>query len=117
MAHAHVAAQQTSQLEYTVYIYHRPENQIEGQSDWEMRSVSRDRKSAMIEARRLYKTQNFKKVEIKQRVKNPRTTFDFDQTLKVLEQGRNRKKVMASLWIFGVLSVSLASVAAIVAFS
>ncbi len=117
MAHALVNVRQSSQIEYSVYIYHRPENQIKGQCDWEMRSVSPNKKLAMIEARRLFKSRNFKKVEIKQRVKNPHTKSISDQTLKILEPGHRRRQIVASLWMGSVLMLALGTVAAIAYFS
>lgn len=52
--------------EYAVYVYHRPENHLEGQSDWEMRSVTGDLRAALCEARNLHKSRNFRCVEVKQ---------------------------------------------------
>lgn len=51
--------------EYAVYVYHRPENHLEGQGDWEMRGVTRDLRVAVREARSLYDSRNFRRVEVK----------------------------------------------------
>lgn len=113
MAHLMVKAHPDSHSEYAVYIYHRPENQIEGQSDWEMRSVSRDLKAAMSEAQRLYQSENFQKVEIKQRVLDPRTQVTSDMTLKVLEPGERLERLMLCLLCGLVLCFGLSVVGAI----
>lgn len=57
--------------EYAVYVYHRLENHLEGQSDWEMRGVTHDLNAALREARSLYNTRNFRRVEIKLRSCKP----------------------------------------------
>jgi hypothetical protein len=113
MAHALVKARPASQPEYTVYIYHHPENQIEGQGDWEMRSVNYDLRTAISEADRLFKSRNFKKVEIKQRIRDPRTRSVTDQTLKIFEPGQHAARW--STWVFtaSVLLLSLAITAAL----
>lgn len=57
--------------EYTVYVYHWPENHLEGQGDWEKRGVTADLHAALREARRLYGSRNFRCVEIKRHLFRP----------------------------------------------
>jgi hypothetical protein len=113
MAYASVKARPVPQPRYTVYIYHRPENQIEGQGDWEMRSVSEDLQSALDEAHRLYDSENFKKVEIKQKIHDPRTQSFSDQTLRVLEPGARMAAIQSGLMTAGVLLAGLIVIYAI----
>lgn len=103
MGCATAKAREEPGTEYAVYVYHRPENQIEGQSDWEMRSVSKDLRSALYEAQRLFDSSNFKKVEIKHRVKNSRTKAVYDYTFKVLERGAGYRRARTALFSAGVV--------------
>ncbi|MEM7651375.1 MAG: hypothetical protein AAF204_04760, partial [Pseudomonadota bacterium] len=83
MAHAFAKAHPDSQPEYSVYIYHYPENQHEGQNDWEMRTSTPDLNLALHKAQSLYASQSYRKVEVKQRFLDPKTEKMRDATLKV----------------------------------
>lgn len=85
MAQAPAKAHPFLHPEYSVYIYHLPENQHEGQSDWERRSVSADLKVALDEAYRLFKSRNFKRVEVTQRHSDPYTQAVKARTVKVFD--------------------------------
>ena len=79
--------------EYTVYIYHLPENQLEGQSDWEMRGMTNNLDIAMYEAQSLFESRNFKKVEVKQRMADPASEKVSDISIKIYEQAQAAAKV------------------------
>jgi hypothetical protein len=109
MAHAQATAHPFLHPEYSVYIYHLPENHLDGQSDWERRSVFADSAAAMNEAYRLFKSQNFKKVEVKQRQHNPYTRSVKARTVKVFDPQSNKKAALHWLAAFaGVLGVCIA---------
>lgn len=91
MAHAQATAHPFLHPEYSVYIYHLPENHLDGQSDWERRSVFADSAAAMNEAYRLFKSHNFKKVEVKQRQCDPYTQTVKAKTVKVLDLKSHKK--------------------------
>ncbi|MBL4803649.1 MAG: hypothetical protein JKY71_02195 [Alphaproteobacteria bacterium] len=82
-AKADIQATDTQGPEYSVYIYHRPENQHEGQNDWEMRSTTYDLNAAINEAVSLHESEGYRKVEIKKRLFDPETSAVKDQVLKV----------------------------------
>ncbi len=82
-AEAESQAIDTQSPEYSVYIYHRPENQHEGQNDWEMRSTTIDLNAAINEAVSLHESEGYRKVEIKKRLIDPDTMAVSDQILKV----------------------------------
>lgn len=84
-AHAHTAS--SSGPEYAVYIYHHPENLMEGQNDWEMRVLTPDLKNALEKARSLYESRGYRMVEVKKRAMDMRTARMQDQTLKVFDHG------------------------------
>ena len=96
------------QPEYSVYIYHHPENQHEGQNDWEMRTVTRDLDKALNEARSLYRSQSFRKVEVKQRIVDPKTENPKDFTLKIFSEDRTDPALSTWVVAFG-LVLSLAA--------
>lgn len=103
MAQACAKAGISVQTEYSVYIYHLPENQHEGQNDWEKRRVTADLNAAMREARMLYRSRGYRKVEVKQRLKDPRTRLMRDHTLKVfgLESGGLASRFACGIWPVG----------------
>ncbi len=71
--------------EYSIYIYHHPSNHLEGWNDWEKRSVTQDLKEAMQEAESLFASQEFEKVEIKEKRFDARKDHLVDRTLKIYE--------------------------------
>ncbi len=86
---------------YSIYIYHRPENCLEGQSDWERRSMTDNFHSAMQEALRLTRSQNFKKVEIRAQRTHPKTAHITDNTVHIFTP-RNKgfwRKVFSFFWM------------------
>ncbi len=103
MAQALAKADTSTQPEYSIYIYHRPENQHEGQNDWEMRTITPDLNAAMDEAESLYQSQGYRKVEVKQRVVDPKTEVARDYTLKVFATERDELPLEAWLASFAVL--------------
>lgn len=95
-AHAHAHAALSAEPEYAVYIYHHPENRLEGQNDWEMRTRTTSLQDALDEARCLHESRGYRMVEVKKRALNQRTARVQDQTFKVFdcqsdEQGPSAK--------------------------
>ena len=108
MAHAVAKDSIFIQPEYSVYIYHLPENQIEGHNDWEMRTHTQDLRAAIDEARSLHSSQSYRKVEIKERTLDPKTETFKDKTLKIYRleyKARPFKRMVFSIGI--VLTSSL----------
>ena len=94
----------TANPEYSVYIYHRPENQHEGQNDWEMRSTTLDLNAAINEAVSLHESEGYRKVEIKKRLFDPETSTVSDQVLKVfMHEKEGHTPLEAKLAIISVL--------------
>lgn len=103
MAQAFAKADILSQPEYSIYIYHRPENQHEGQNDWEMRTMTLDLNEAMDEAESLHRSQGYRKIEVKQRIIDPKTALVHDYTLKVFATERDKLSLEVWLASFAVL--------------
>lgn len=99
------------QPEYSVYIYHRPENQHEGQNDWEMRTSTLDLNAALDEAESLHQSQSFRKVEVKQRIMDPRTEQVRDYTLKVFAHDKDGARLHTWFAAFGILFIAMGVVA------
>ena len=108
MAQVLAKADSSSQPEYSVYIYHRPENQHEGQNDWEMRTITQDLNVALDEAESLYESQGYRKVEVKQRIIDPKTELMRDYTLKVFASEKDKLPPEAWLTSFAVLFAAAA---------
>ncbi len=102
-AKADTHAQDVQVPEYSVYIYHRPENQHEGQNDWEMRSTTYDLNAAINEAVSLHESEGYRKVEIKKRLVDPDTALAQDQVLKVFMHEKIDFPLEAKLAISSVL--------------
>jgi len=103
MAYAFARAALSSSSEYSVYIYHHPQNQCEGQNDWEMRTSTSDLNTALDEAEALYRSNSFRKVEVKQRVVNSKTRQVKDYTLKIFSGRNDRFKFLKFMrsWVYG----------------
>lgn len=114
MAEAIAKAEAFTSPEYSVYIYHRPENQHEGQNDWEMRTITPDLKFALDEAEALYESKGYRKVEVKQRVVDYKTDKIHDHTLKIFSS--HKKTVFVEFW-FCALGLSLIGVGILLMFS
>jgi len=90
MAYPLTKACESACAEYSIYIYHRPENYLEGQSDWERRHTTFDFGVALREALRLTQTRNFRKVEIRQRITHPKTAHISDSTVRIFTPEKTR---------------------------
>ena len=97
MVHAFARPVFSAPPQYTVYIYHHPENRLEGQNDWEIRTITADLKQALREAASLYESQGYRMVEIKKRVTNPKTAQSRDRTLKIFD-GRSGKTLTKAVY-------------------
>jgi hypothetical protein len=77
---------QGSGLEYTIYVFRKPENQNEPAGRWTrhstMASLAQARKRALV----LFRSGNYHRVEIKQKLFDRRQKRTVDITLKVIEQ-------------------------------
>ena len=89
--------------EYSIYIYHHPENQHEGQNDWEKRSTTVDLKEALDEAISLHQSEGYCRVEIMKRLVDPETAQAKDQVLKVFAHEKLDVSFEAKLAISAVL--------------
>lgn len=86
MSNALLESQERLQPEYSIYIYHHPDNYVEGWNDWEKRSVTYDLKAALIEAETLYASNEFQRVEIKEKIYDERRQRPVDHTYKVFDE-------------------------------
>ncbi|MCC6597283.1 MAG: hypothetical protein IT559_00640 [Alphaproteobacteria bacterium] len=116
MAYAPITAFSACRNEFVIYVYHWPENHLEGQGDWEMRSVSGDLETAMMDARRLYDTRNFRRVEIQQRFFMPMGGEErgFTRSLKTFTHDSSLGENMAWWGVTGaalITTIALASMA------
>ena len=109
---AHTAAKDSIfvQPEYSVYIYHLPENQHEGQNDWEMRTHTQDLRAAIDEARSLHSSQSYRKVEIKERTLDPKTETFKDKTLKIYRLEYKATPFKKAVFSIGIVLMSSACV-------
>ncbi len=80
---ANQKADSTYQSEYSVYIYHNKDQTLDELNDWEKRITTPHLCHALREAKLLHRSKGYRKVEIKERLLDPKTAMVFDQTLKV----------------------------------
>ena len=69
--------------EYSVYVFHRPDDVQKGQSDWEKKRVTRSKYKAMRLAEKLHGSDSYSKVEIKKKAFDARYAKIIDRTLKI----------------------------------
>ncbi len=74
--------------EYSVYVYHYPDDIEDGHSDWEKKQVTRSKIRAMSVARKLHDSASFRKVEVKRKAFENRYDCMIDRTFKVYQSPR-----------------------------
>ena len=90
------------ETEFSIYVYHYPEDIEDKHTDWEMMAVTTCIQEAVNTAQSLYDTNDFKKVEIKKKYFDAKYQRVIDATYKVFQKKRRvsrRSRVMA---LFGV---------------
>ncbi len=73
-------------LEYTIYVFRKPENQNEPAGRWMRHSTLSSLEQARKRALVLFRTGSYHRVEIKQKLFDRRQKRTIDITLKVIEQ-------------------------------
>lgn len=71
--------------EYKIYVYHK-ESQTKRQCKWEMVDKKIDRNFALKKAEKIFKTNNFSKVEIKKREFSWWENSEIDKTVKIFQE-------------------------------
>lgn len=99
------SGQPLTQIEYNIYSY---SNDDSPRARWQKCGSADKAESAIIHAERLFRSGQFKKVEVKQKYFDSKSRRNIDQTWKVFE---SRKKIKLSS-----KSVLFAGISAIVAF-
>lgn len=79
--------------EYSVYIFRRPfynDNRADACPSWERRHTTRTAEAAYRKAERLFRTNEYDRVEIKKKFFDRRAKRRFDKTLKIYRETENR---------------------------
>ncbi len=84
-------------IQYDVYIYHRPANRNDIIPGWERKTSTQNIRRARLKAKSLYETDQYEKVEIKRRVFNEGAARSFSSTFKTYENTGYRKILRALL--------------------
>ena len=79
-----------SETEFSIYVYHYPEDIEARHTDWEKVAVTNCIQEAVNKAQSLYDSREFKKVEIKKKYFDPKYQRVIDATYKVLQDRKKR---------------------------
>jgi len=112
MSHQLLAPKDIPDTEYSVYVYHYPNDIEDGHTDWEMVLACDCVQAAINQAQSLHDSDNFKKIEVKKKHFHPRYNRIVDETYKVFQNKKRpsrRSSVMALLGLscfagFGLLA-------------
>ncbi len=88
MAQSAAQSDSTVKAEYSVYVYHYPDDLDAGQSDWEKKNVTRNKIRALSVAKKLHVSAAYKRVEVKRKSFETRYERMIDRTYKVYESGK-----------------------------
>ncbi|MCM2343157.1 MAG: hypothetical protein NDJ24_01190 [Alphaproteobacteria bacterium] len=103
----HHESQPLTQIEYNIYSFSNDDNP---RACWQKCGSVSQPQSAIIHAQALFKSGQYKKVEIKQRYFDPQAQRNIDETWHVLE--KNKRLSMPSSW-----TLMISGLMAILAFS
>lgn len=78
------------ETEFSIYVYHYPEDIEDRHADWEKVAVTDCIQEAANKAQSLYDSHNFKKVEIKKKYFDSKYQRVVDATYKVLQDKKKR---------------------------
>lgn len=101
------------EAEFSVYVYHYPEDIEMGHVDWKKESVSNCIQEAANQAQELFDTNNFKKVEIKKKYFDEKYGRMIDATYKVLQDKKPVSRRSGVLALFGFSCIAGFSVIAL----
>lgn len=86
----HMMQAKEAPIEYSVYTFDRPSDAPrKGDQSWKRIFCSADRDQALFEARTLYETRRFQRVEIKEKFFDSRLNRTVDRTFKILDHNRS----------------------------
>lgn len=89
-----------SQTQYSVYVYHYPEDIEDNQTDWEMKRVTHSQVRAIKLAQKYHDTAAYKRVEIKKKYFDDKYACTIDKTMKILEPEQPRSLGQRILKLF-----------------
>lgn len=90
-----------SEIEFSVYVYHYPEDIEDKHTDWEKMAVTGDLADATDKAEILYNSREFKKVEIKKKYYDARYQRIMDKTHKVFQDKKRMSRRSGIMALFG----------------
>lgn len=93
MSKASEGEHKTPPDEYSVYIFHRPfhnDNRADPCPKWERRHTTRTAEAAYRKAEKLFRTNEYDRVEIKKKFFDRRAKRRFDKTLKIYRETEDR---------------------------
>jgi hypothetical protein len=95
--------------EYSVYIYHHPGVLGESSSPWERKNITTESGHAVREARALYQSKTYPRVEIRKKFFDRRCRHEKDVAWKVYETKPENRPVVGMLVFAGGVCVFIAA--------
>ncbi len=89
------------ETEFSIYVYHYPEDIEDGHTDWEKVAVTDCIQEAANKAQSLYDSRDFKKVEIKKKYFDLKYQRVVDATYKVLQDKKRVSRRSGVMALFG----------------
>ena len=89
------------EIEFSVYVYHYPEDIEPRHTDWEKVAVTTCIQEAVNQAQALFDTKEYKKVEIKKKYFDQRYSRVIDATYKVFQNKKRASHRSGIMALFG----------------
>lgn len=102
------AKRKNPSVAYSVYIFHRPAHQNDNHITWEKRHTTWSQRVAYRKAEKLFKSQEYEKVEIKKVFFDAKAARKADKTLKIYRENTNRPVgMLQKFWLYVLGAFSL----------
>lgn len=83
--------------EYSIYVFHHPDQQKEDQNDWEKTDTTTSLEKALSDARALKAGGGYSRVEVKKKYFDPRYNCNLEMTLKSFADKTSQPSLFAAL--------------------
>ena len=90
-----------SEIEFSIYVYHYPEDIEAGYTDWEKMAETSCVQEAVNQAQAYFDTRDFKKVEIKKKYFDEKYKRTIDATYKVFQDKKRLSRRSGIFSLFG----------------
>lgn len=113
---AHTVAASTASAQYLIYTFEFPSDGQRTQSAWHRYASLADEELALAQAQILSDTNKYRRIEVKKKYFDSRRGRAIDTTLRVYEQGLERRRATLLGFVAGIGAIAVGAMLIIVLF-